>query len=109
MRTFFETELRDKLNGMGAAKLPPSVYDALVADISADIQAALTKSLTKRTKPHSLARLVHASLTKLAGDSKGDAIPFGQLRPASPVRDETETLIGASVWEDDVSLSTQPN
>ena len=109
MRTFFETELRDKLNGMGAGKLPPLVYAALVADISADIQAALTKSLNKRTKPHALARLVHACLSdKQAGDSKGAESPFGQSRNGHP-QDETDALIGASAWENEVSLSTQPS
>ena len=66
MRTFFEIELRDKLNGIGAGKLPPLVHDALVSDISTDMQAALTKSLNRRTKPIALARLVHACLTRQA-------------------------------------------
>ena len=47
MRTFFETELRDKLNGMGAGKLPPLVYAALVADIS----HAMGKSLEEQGLP----------------------------------------------------------
>ena len=95
MRTTFETELRDKLNGMGAGKLPQSVYGALVSVISADIQVALTKSLNKRTSPKALARLFTECVTgKRAKDSKGDAIPFGQLR-SDHSENETETLIGA--------------
>jgi hypothetical protein len=96
MRTFFENELRDKLNGIGAGKLPPLVHDALVSDISTDMQAALTKSLNRRTKPIALARLVHACLTRQAEGLKGAESSFDQFRSASPARDEAGTIIGAS-------------
>lgn len=103
MKTFFETELRDKLNGLGAGKLPPLVYDALVSDISTDIQAALTKSLDKRTKPIALARLVHACLSKQAKGLKGAESSFDQFRSANP-KDETGTIIGASAWDEQKDL-----
>ena len=93
MKTYFETELRAKLTDMGAAKLPASVYGALVSDITADLQVALKKSLQRRTSPRALARVFAECLTgQWARDSKGNAVPFGKLQSVSP-KDETLLLI----------------
>lgn len=96
MKLNFETELRSKLNELGASKLPASVYGALITDISADMQLALKKSLSKRTKARALARVFAECVSgQWARDSKGHAVPFGQLHSGQS-QIETSVLIGTN-------------
>jgi hypothetical protein len=95
MRTHIERAVQVQLQAVGLKKLPPAVVTAIIDAVSGDMAKALAKSVGKRTAPKALARVfAECVLGGGARDSKGSNAPFGQLRPANPVRDETETLIG---------------
>src|ERR1035437_10005589 len=108
MRNEYENAIKQRLVASGLSKLPTPVLLALSNDVEADLNAAMFKIIAKRTSPKAIARLFARCVLDRARDSKGNAVPFGQLCSGHP-QDEPGTLIGASVWEDDVSLSTQPN
>ena len=111
MRTYIERAVQNQLQSTGLKKLPPAVVIAIIDAVSEDMATALAKAVGKRTAPKSVSRVfAECVMGGRDRDSKGSNAPFGQLRPANPVRDETETLIGthSDIGDDLLKQEIQP-